>query len=83
MTTKMVGIKFTEEEIEALDYLVEVMCAKSRSDMIRDALRLVKPTFVVNPFNARIVKSSRADHSPRRRSRRPNGKYTQTAPDER
>jgi hypothetical protein len=68
--TTLVGLKMTEEEIEALDALTVQCDGKSRSDTIRLALKSFNVPGFVNPFRTPFVNCSRKEH-PARRRRKP------------
>jgi hypothetical protein len=70
MPLRVVTLKLTAEEVEALDALTLVLSLRSRAETIREGLRLLKPSFATNPFGSLLVKNSRSKHCfriPRRR----------------
>lgn len=69
MATKMISIRFTESEVQLLDYLKERNRFKTRTAVLMMALRSIAPEDDV--ANCLAVKASfeRMKHPPRRRAR--------------
>ena len=70
MRTKVVCLKMTDAEIEALDSLTRFLSLRSRSETILAGLRGLKPQLAVNPFSSKLVRSSREESYHRVASRK-------------
>ena len=69
MVTRLLALRFTPEELRALDALGRNFGAANRAEIIRYALRALRHPSKVNPFASALVKAVQAERRKYRRKR--------------